>query len=123
MSGGQPGFGNTALAVTSGNVANAIATATLPAAAGKRTWITGFTVTADGATAGLAVDVAVAGLANTLHYSFTFPAGATVGAAPLTVTFPAPIPSAAVNTAITVTLPASGAGGTNAAVNAYGFQA
>lgn len=123
MSGANAGFGQSALAVTSGNVANAPAQATLPAAAGKRTWITGFVITSDGATAGLAVDVTVTGPANTLHFAYTFPAGAAVQSQPLVVNFPAPIPSAAVNTAIVVTLPASGAGGTNAAVNAFGFQA
>lgn len=114
--------GATALHTTSGNVANGAAVATLGAVAGKTTYITGFEVTAAGATAALVVDVAVAGPANTLHYSFTFPAGATTGAAPLVVELPEPIPANAPNTAITVTLPASGAGGTNAAVNAHGYQ-
>jgi hypothetical protein len=107
---------------TSGNQPNAAAVATLPGVAGKTTYITGFEVTASGATAGLAVDVTVTGPAATLHYSFVFPAGAAVGAAPLIVQLPRALPAAALNTPIVVTLPAGGAGNTNAAVNAHGYQ-
>lgn len=113
----------TPITASSANAANAIATATLAAAAGKTTYITGFTVTASGATAGLAVTVTVAGvITGTMNYTFVFPAGVLVAAQPLIVTFPTPVPASAVNTAIVVTLPASGAGGTNATVNATGFQ-
>lgn len=113
----------TPLEVTSGNAANVLGAATLPGAAGKTTYITGFEVTSAGATAALAVDVTVAGLANTLHYAFVHPGGVPTGAAPLVVQFSRPLPASAPNTAIVVTLPASGAGGTNAAVNAHGYQA
>lgn len=107
----------------SGNVANASAVATLAGAAAKTTYITGFQVTASGATAGLPVIVAVAGLlGGTQSFIFTFPAGVLVGAQPLLVTFPTPLPASAVNTAITVTCPAGGAGNTNAAAAAQGFQ-
>jgi hypothetical protein len=114
--------GATPLHVSSANVANAAAVATLPNVAGKTTYITGLEVTASGATAGLAVTVTVAGPTTTLNYTFTFPTGATVGAAPLVIELPEAIPASAVNTAIVVTLPASGAGGTNATVVAHGYQ-
>src|SRR5262249_31577165 len=52
----------TAVANSSGNVAAATATATLPAAAGKTTWIEGFDVTAAGATAASIVQMTITGL-------------------------------------------------------------
>lgn len=121
VAGGLPA-GATPVAASSGNVANASAVATLAAVSAKTNYITGFQVTASGATAGLPVVVTVAGiLGGTLSYIFTFPAGVLVGAAPLLVTFPDPVPASAVNVAIVVTCPASGSGGTNAAVSAQGY--
>lgn len=120
--GGIPN-GTTQLNASSGNVANAAAVATLAAAAGKTTFITGFEVTAGGATAGALVNVTVAGLiGGTDTYTFAVPTGATLAAQPLIVEFPEPIAASAVNTAIVVTLPAVGAGSTNAAVSAHGYQ-
>lgn len=112
----------TVLTSSSGNVANASAVATLAATAAKTTWITGFEITAGGATASAVVVSTVVGvLGGTMSYIFAAPAGATVGATPLVVMFDNPIPGSAVNTAIVVTLPALGAGNTNAAVVAHGF--
>lgn len=111
------------LSAHSGNVANASAAATLANAAGKTTFLTGFVVTAGGATAGAIVNGTVTGLAGgTMTFSFAFPTGATVGATPMVVTLPRPAPASAANTAIVVTLPAGGAGNTNAAVSAFGFR-
>lgn len=124
----QGGAGNVAVPATplgssSGNVANAAAVATLAAAAGVTTFISGFKMTASGATAGLPVVATVAGVVGgTQSYIFTFPAGALVGATPLVVVFDPPLAASAVNTAITVTLPAGGAGNTNAACSAQGFR-
>lgn len=116
-------FGATAVDAASGNVANASAAATLAGVSAKTTYITGFEITAAGATVGAVVVVTVVGvITTTLSYIFTAPTGATVGAQPLIVEFPVPIPASAVNTAIVVTLPALGAGNTNAAVVAHGFQ-
>lgn len=113
----------TPITASSGNVANASAAATLPGVSAKTTFISGFQVTASGATVGLDVTVTVAGvITGTMSYTYTFPAGALVGAQPLIVTFPYPIPASATNTAIVVTLPAGGAGNTNATVSAQGFQ-
>lgn len=108
---------------SSGNVANAAAVAALPGAAGKTTFLTGFEVTAAGSTAALVVLVTVAGvLGGTKTYVFVFPAGAAVAATPLLVEFHRPVPASGLNQAITVTLPAGGAGNLNAAVTAHGFQ-
>src|SRR5215475_14176429 len=108
---------------SSGNVANATATASLAAVSGRTNYLEGFTVTAGGATAALDVNVTVTGLVTgTFNYSFVFPLGAGVGAVPLVVNFDPPIKASAANTAITVTLPAGGAGNTNAAVNINGFD-
>lgn len=109
------------LEVSSGNQANAVATATLPAVAGRTNWLAGFDVTFSGATAAAVVLVTVTGPTNALSFVLTVPAGATTAGAPLQVRLPRPVPAAAVNTAIVVTVPALGAGNTNCVVNAYGF--
>jgi hypothetical protein len=49
-------------------------------------------------------------------------AGATLKNEDVIVTFDPPLPASADNTAIVVTLPALGAGNTNATANAWGFQ-
>lgn len=115
--------GSLAITATSGNVANAIATATLPAAIGKQTWITGFEVTGTGATGVLVVTVTITNtISGTLSYTYVFVAGVTTANQSLIVEFTKAIPSSAVNTTIVVTCPASGAGGTNNVVNAHGYQ-
>jgi hypothetical protein len=118
-------YANTApLIGKSGNVANATATATLTGAATTTVYISGFEITASGATAALVVSPTVTGvLGGTLTYTFTFPAGATASCQPLIVTFDPPLPASAVNQAIAVVCPASGAGGTNCTVVAHGFHA
>ena len=108
---------------SSGNVANATATATIPAAAAKLGYITGFEVTGGGATAGSVVSLTITGLlGGTATYSVAVPTGAILGLTPLIVEFLQPLPASAVNTAIVVSLPALGAGNTNAAVVAHGFS-
>lgn len=107
----------------SGNVANAIAAATLAAAVGKTTYITGFTVTGAGATAGLPVLVTVTGtLGGTHTHVYAAVAGALLANTPLIVRFTMPIPASDVNTAIVVTVPALGTGNTHSTVVATGYQ-
>ena len=107
----------------SGNVAAAAAVATLPGAPGLTTFISGFEITASGATAASCVNATVAGVVSgSLTYTFCAPAGITAEAPPLIVNFNPPIPAASVNTAIMVTLPSLGAGNTNATVVTHGFQ-
>lgn len=106
----------------SGNVANASAVATLTPSATQTAFIAGFEISGAGATAGLPVTVTVAGLrGGTRSYTYVFATGATVANLPLVVEFQPPLPASAINTAIVVTCPASGAGGTNNTVVAHGF--
>lgn len=115
--------GATPVNSSSGNVANAAAVATLPAVAGKTTYITGFEVTGAGATAAAVVGVTVAGvISGTMTYTHAAVAGATALNPQLLVRFGIPIPASAVNTAIVVTVPALGAGNTNSTVVAHGYQ-
>lgn len=114
------------VAATSGNVAAAIASATLSALPGKMTYITGFQVTGAGSTAPLVVDVTVGNLgvpsSTILHYEYTAATGATVANTPLVVIFDTPLPATGLNTTISVVCPSLGAGNTNNCVNAIGFQ-
>jgi hypothetical protein len=100
--------------------------ASLAATAGKTNFLEGFDITGGGATAASVIEVSVTGLAaGTLKYELNILAGATGpmnAQGGFSVRFPQPLPASAVNTAITVTVPSFGAGNTNAAVVAYGFQ-
>jgi hypothetical protein len=107
---------------SSGNQANAVAAATLPAVAAKTTYLTGFEVTGTGATGVLIVTITVTGSALIASYTYVFVAGATTPNQPVAFEFTKPIPAGAVNTTIVVSCPASGAGGTNNVVNAHGYQ-
>ena len=107
---------------TSSTGAASAITTSIPAAAGKTSYLTGFEVTGAGATAGTVVVVTITGVPNTLNYVFTVPTGATTQAQPLQVEFPEPIAASAPNTAVVVNVPSFGAGNTNAAVVAHGFQ-
>jgi hypothetical protein len=112
----------TAAIASSGVVANANAVATLPAMAAMTAYITGFQITGAGATAAKSVVAQLAGVAGgPIDYSFTFPAGVGAPAQPLTVNFTVAIPAAAMNTAISLTLPAAGVGNVAAAVTVQGF--
>ncbi len=115
--------GATAVVASSGNVANATAAASLPAVAGKTNYVTGFEITGGGATVAALVTATLSGLVGgvTLSYVFGAPLGVAVPAAPLVVEFGQPIPASAANTAITLSMPALGAGNTNAAVNINGY--
>lgn len=107
---------------SSGNKANASAAATLTPTSGKTVYLAGLICTASGATTGLDVSVTVTGLTGgTQTYTFTFPAGALVGAYPLIIDFPINIPATGPDVAVAVTLPAGGIGNTNAAVTAFGY--
>lgn len=116
-------YGALPLANSSGNVAAAIAAATLVAIAAKTAFISGFEVTGSGATAGLPVSVTVTGLlGGTLTYTYTAVAGVLLANQPLIVEFNPPLPASAVNTNIVVSCPSLGLGNTNNTVNAHGFN-
>lgn len=113
----------TVLGASSGSVANAIASAALAATVDARNVICGFSITSTGATAAAVVSVTVTGVAGgTQTYIYATVAGAAVANQSLTIHFNACVPAAAIGTAITVSLPALGAGNTNAAVNVWGYR-
>ena len=115
--------GGTAVAAASGNVANAAATATIAAAAGLTNYVTGITITGAGATAASVVSATLTGLVGgTQTFTIAVPAGATLGITPLCLSFDPPHPATGANVAIAVSLPALGAGNTNAAVTIRGIQ-
>jgi hypothetical protein len=107
---------------SSGNVANASAVATIAAQAGLTNYVCGFTITGGGATAAALVSATLAGvIGGTMTFTFGAPAGATLAATPLVKSFPRCLPASGTNVAIVLTLPALGAGNTNAAVTLHGF--
>src|SRR5947209_2607178 len=70
----------TPLTASTGNLAAAAGTATLPAVATQTNWITGFEVTGAGATAASVVQVTVTGCSGgTMTFDVAVPAGANVG--------------------------------------------
>lgn len=107
---------------SSGNVANATVACTLATASAKTTYISGFAMTADGATVGLAVSCTLTGtITGTMTFTFAYPAGALVAGVPLIVQFSPAVPASTTNTTIVASCPASGTGGTNASMNAWGY--
>ena len=115
--------GSTPITASSGNVAAAVATATMAGAASLTTHITGFQVTGAGATAGAVVSVTVTGtISGTLTYTYVSATGAAVANQSLIVQFNPPIPASAANTAIVVSCPSLGVGNTNNTVVAQGFR-
>lgn len=117
-----PDAGGTAVGASSGSVANATASATLPAVAGKTNYIAGLEISGSGATAASVVTATITGLLGGTQ-SLTVPvvAGATLGNGLISIKFSPPFPGSAVNTAIVVSCPALGAGNTNNVVNVRGF--
>jgi len=114
--------GATPVNATSGVKSNAVATATLPGAAGVTTYISGFDVSGSGATVGLPVAVTASNLQSALSWIYCATAGAVLANSPLSIRFSPPLPATAVNTAIAVSCPALGLGNLNNIVNAYGYQ-
>jgi hypothetical protein len=105
-----------------GNVAAAVATATLPAVLNKTNFLSGFDVTSGGATAAGVVTLTITGLlGGTRSYAYTAVAGATLANPNLILYFDPPLQASGPNVAIVVSMPSLGAGNTNTCVNAQGF--
>ena len=102
-------------------VGNSTATATLNAASGAYTYISGFQITGTGATVAATVTCTVTGVVNQMYYLYTVPTGASLAATPLIVTFSPPLQSTATNTAISVSCPSTGAAG-YISINSQGFR-
>lgn len=118
-----PGIGAGTSVTASATAVAGASSSTLPGVAGKTTYITGFTVTGGGATGASIIAVTLVGvITGTQTYYMGIPAGATAGVTALNVTFSNPVPASATNTAIVVTVPSFGAGSTNQASTATGFQ-
>lgn len=114
--------GGAQVRASSGNVANAAATATLPAVIAKTNYLSGLQIFAGGATAGSIVLCTITGLlGGSMVVPVTIPAGATLASQVPPLSFYPPLPASAPNTAIVVTLAAAGAGNTNAAVDIQGY--
>lgn len=116
--------GATPITASSANVANASAAATLAGVATKTTYICGFNITSAGSTAAAVVTPTISGtITGTMNFTYATIAGVTLMNPVLSQNMGGRcIPASAANTAIVVTLPALGAGNTNATVNAWGYQ-
>lgn len=118
-----PSFGGVPISASSGTAANANAVATLAAQATRTNYLCGFVLSSTGSTGAAVVAPTVTGLiGGTMTFAYATVAGVTLSNQSLVVTFTACIPATAINTAIVVTLPALGAGNTNATANAWGYQ-
>jgi hypothetical protein len=112
-------FGATPVTASASGAAAAAVSATLPAVAGKTTYLTGFCVTATNPTAAVNGLVSVTGTISG-GLNFQFVEGVGLGGQ-LCPPLPKPIPASAANTPIVVALPAITSGGAGA-VTAFGFQ-
>jgi hypothetical protein len=109
---------------SSGAVAAATATATLPGTGNRTTYLCGFVVSGLGATAGSAVTLAITGLASgAQNIAIGVPAGATTPVGFPVMVFTVCLPASAPNTAIVLTLPSLGTGNTAADLTVWGYQA
>lgn len=106
---------------SSGNVANAVTSATFTAVAGKTNYLIGLHMASAGATAALAVSCTITGLqGGTETFAFVHPILG--GYNKYDVTFNPPVPAANSTSNIVASCPASGTGGTNASMNIEGVQ-
>lgn len=114
---------NSPIAASSGNVANATATATLAEKAGFLNRICGFQITSGGATAPSLVTATVTGVqGGTLTYTYGAVIGPGTPSPSLVVSFAPCLPATGPGIAISVSLPALGPGNAKAAVSANGYQ-
>lgn len=108
---------------SSGNVANAAATASIAATATRFSFVSEIDVTYAGATAGQCVTATLSGVfGGTRNYTICSPTGATVAGTPFVLNFTPPLSSTAINTQISFSVPALGAGNTNTTVNISGYN-
>lgn len=112
---------DTVVAASSGNVAAATATATLPAVAGRTNYISQVNFYFGGATGASIVLMTIVGLTGgTQTFPIAVPAGVTLGGF-VSIPFYPPLPASGSNVAIVASCPTLGAGNTNAVMNVSGF--
>jgi len=122
LTGGPYQTAQTPITGHSGNVGNATATATLTGTSSTTTYISGFQCEAGGATAAAIANITVSGvIGGNMTYSLGTPTGVTLTATPLIVKFDPPVPAAAANTTIVVTMTTLGIGNVIASCNDQGF--
>ena len=110
------------VSASSGNVAAAVAAATLTPPAGKTMYLLGVKFSSTGSTAAAVVNATITGVVGgTITLPRATVAGATLQNADFDADFQPGLPASAPGTAIVVTLPSLGAGNTNAGVFAYGY--
>lgn len=119
---GATGISQTALA-TSNNAANTAQNVTLTGAANTTVYVSGIQVMGSGATAGSVINVTISPvIGGTMNYALVVPTGVTTSITPLVVTFNPPLPCNALNTGVTLSVPAFGAGNTNQTASIQGFR-
>jgi hypothetical protein len=99
------------------------ASATLPAAVGKTTFVCGFTISGLGATSATPVVATIANLVGgvTASITYVYVATATNPTTPINIQLAVCMPANAVNTALTLTVPGA-AGNTATQITVHGFQ-
>lgn len=119
----MPGELDRAFRNTSSTGANTSITASLSALAGQRNYITNYQIIAGGATAAGQVTATIAGLiSGTRSVEVNVQAGVNNPPQIVEETFDPPLPASALNTAISLNLPALGAGNVVASVAITGFS-
>lgn len=120
--GGSGGSIRTQLTASATGTTAAV-TATLAAAAGKTTFICGFSVSPGSAASAISINVTTTGLTNNAKWAVGAPvtAAGTTGTT-LTQNFNPCVPASAVNTGIVITSGALGTSGINNDVQAWGYQ-
>jgi len=115
--------GRVDVSCSTGNVAAAVATCTMPATTGKTTYVTGFDISGSGATVGSVVTCTLTNTnSGTMSYTFAATAGALLADTPVSKDFKTPLKATASNTAPVLSCPSLGTGNTNMTINAYGYE-
>lgn len=122
VSGASPQFPSNSIPMTASATGTTAATAaTLPAVAGKTTYLCGFSIRANATAAATGNGTVTGTVSGTLNFTqWTAPLASGLGITEPSIG-PACIPASAANTAIVVTSAAPGAGGV-VSVTAWGYQ-
>jgi len=118
----QPYLGVYPLGMSSQDEANGEATVTLNGGDDLAVYLCGVIITGSGADVANVVEVTITGLeSGPRRFIYGFEEGPTKINHPLALTFIPPLPASDVDVPVTITCPASGAGGLHNVVTAWGF--